>query len=183
MHAVYSVTPRKKTSNQRPTREVNEGNSGFHNNEPMKETILIHQFTESTLRKPGELSNVRIGNRIYEHAHSLHRREAENIRDIGNNGKGTNIKMIRLIRESPDDSAKIPSGEQTQQLDAESTSAHGQGLVNPLVIGIAVVCGILFVALVVVAVVLRRKLLSQPPRTVEMNTQEVAVAQSEGTRV
>ena len=156
MHAVYSVTSKKKTTSQRSPRDTREP-------EADSRQTVIYELAKSAKKH-------------------VSRRDADTIEEIGNNGKGTNLKMIRLISEPADPSAKdMPT--QLLREDAGSSGAHAQGLVNPLVIGIAVVCGVLLVALVVVGVALKRKLRTPPPQVAEANKQEVAIATSEGTRV
>lgn len=139
MHAIYSVT---SGGRPRPARSIG------HSTADLSE-VTSHILTE-------------VDSRSFKLSHKLYRRNLEDAQQMGMHGQGTNIKMIRLLSEPAETrqntSSKNPS---TEIKETELNRARDTSLVNPLVIGIAGVCLLLLVALVVVAVMLRRKMLTQ----------------------
>jgi hypothetical protein len=90
-------------------------------------------------------------------------------------GTGTNMKIIRLIYESVDEK----SDHQGKMND--SLTKSDKSLVNPLVIGIAVVCGVLIIALIVVWTLYKRKGRREQP--VETSVHSVSTPDGKGTVV
>jgi len=155
MHAVYSVSAApSKTGNRTRRRRENSKNPS--------DTKVFHHIIErsASLSKAAKLieSAMLTGKRPVDsvHGHHLARRDQDEVEDIGLNGKGTNMRMIRLIYNSESfepraDDTSVPP------MKSSDTDLSEQELLNPLVIGIAVVCVILVIALVVVGVMYRRK--------------------------
>ena len=112
--------------------------------------------------------------------HRLFRRDAASKRQIGVSGQGTNIKMIRLLLDPGDVKPNSPPKQLEKQ--TETKKSQDSSLVNPLVIGIAAVCVVLLVALVVVGILFRRKLLTQQSLSASTvkNSKEESVAQGGG---
>lgn len=160
MHAIYSVT---SDSRPRPARSVR----GSTTNES---DVTTHVLSE-------------VDSGSFKLTHRLHRRDIEETHQLGLHGQGTNIKMIRLLSE-PAETRRNTSSEEIKQ--TASDAARDTTLVNPLVIGIAGVCLLLLIALVVVGVMFRRRLLTQQTRNspaVETNSKEVTVTQAGGVSV
>lgn len=164
MHAIYSVT---SGSRPRPARSV--GRSTADKNE-----VTSHIVSE-------------VDSRSFKLSHRLYRRDIEDSQQIGVHGQGTNIKMIRLLSQPAEEHRNSSSKqtEETVELNSESNRARDTNLVNPLVIGIAGVCVLLLIALLIVGVMFRRKLLTQqtqnsPP--VETST-SVTLTQGGGVAV
>ena len=156
MHAIYSISP---GSRRRPTRS----NRIFS----PETSHVFSQLDDGT---------------FHTDPHKLSRRDLEDIQQIGLNGKATNIKIIRLLRE--EESAQNETS--SHELEPKMPTARDQSLINPLVIGIAGICVVLLIALVVVAVALRRRLSAQQSQNstpVEANVQGVNVAQTRGVAV
>ena len=163
MHAIYSVT---SGSHPRPARSVKLSTADTDEDD-LETPLTSHVVSEVD-------SNL---------VHRLHRRSVDD-KQIGVSGQGTNIKMIRLLLEPADSHRNTSSTELEKQ--TERNGARDTSLVNPLVIAIAGVCVLLLVALVVVGVLFRRKLLTQqsqnaPP--VETNSKQVTMTQAEGEAV
>ena len=163
MHAIYSVT---SDSRPRPARSV-RGSTADQNE------ITSHVLSE-------------VDSRLFELSHRLSRRDFEDTHQIGVHGQGTNIKMIRLLSE-PADTRRNASSKGSKEIEkAEQNGARDTNLVNPLVIGIAGICVLLLIALVVVGVMFRRRLLTQQNQNspvVETNSKEVTVSQAGGVAV
>ena len=164
MHAIYSVT---SGSHPRPARSVE--------------------------RSPADQLALGLGTSLTSHvvsavdsdlAHRLMRRNVDDARRNQPNGQGTNIKMIRLLPEPADPSRNTSLRMLERQ--TETNGARDSSLVNPLVIGVTGVCVLLLVAMVIMGVLFRRKLLTQqshdaPP--VETNSRQVTMTQAEGEAV
>ena len=165
MHAIYSVT---SGSRPRPGRSVKRSSA---------DKDELDFGTSLTSHGLSELDS--------KFARRLYRRSADDENQIGVSGQGTNIRMIRLLFE-PAESSRNTSSSKGLEQQTESNEARDTSLVNPLVIGIAGVCVLLLVALVVVGVLFRRKLLTQqsqnaPP--VETKSREVTMSKTEGEAV
>ena len=166
MHAIYSVT---SGVNSRPARSI--GRSTADRNE-----VTSHILSE-------------VNSRSFKLSHRLYRRDLGDNRQIGDHGQGANIKMIRLISEptETETARNTSSADPPKEVkETELNRAHDTSLVNPLVIGIAVVCLLLLVALVVVAVFFRRKLLTQQTQNssaVESRLEEVTIMRRRGVAV
>lgn len=163
MHAIYSVT---SDSRPRPARSV-QGSTADMNE------ITSHVLSE-------------VDSRSFKLSHRLYRRDVNDAHQIGVHGQGTNIKMIRLLSE-PAETRRNASSIGSKEIEkAESNGARDTNLVNPLVFGIGGVCLLLLIALVVVGVMFRRRLLTQQSQNspaVETNSREVAVVQAGGVAV
>ena len=160
MHAIYSVT-----SDSRPRSARSVGGSSSDENH-----VTSHILSE-------------VDSRLFKLSHRLYRRDSGDTHGIGLHGQGTNIKMIRLLSEPAEIRHNTPSEEIKQ---APSDAPQDTSLVNPLVIGIAGVCLLLLIALVVVGVMFRRRLLihqTQNSPTVETSSTEVTVTQGGGVSV
>lgn len=162
MHAIYSVSPRSRS---RSSRSVKMRSS------QMGETI---SESSSVSHVVSEVDSNRVSR--------IHRRNADGKDFVGATGQGTNIKMIRLLLEPEADThhQNTSLGKEDKQMETKTS------LVNPLVIGIAGVCVVLLVALVILGVLFRRKLLteqSQNAAPVKTNPKEVTLAQSGGVAV
>ena len=166
MHAIYSVT---SGVSSRPARSI--GHSTADRNE-----VTSHILSE-------------VNSRSFKLSHRLYRRDLGDNRQIGDHGQGANIKMIRLISEptETETTRNTSSADSPKEVkETELNRAHDTSLVNPLVIGIAVVCLLLLVALVVVAVFFRRKLLTQQTQNssaVESRSEEVTIMRRRGVAV
>ena len=134
MHAIYSVT-----SDSRPRSARSFGDSSTDESH-----VTSHVLSE-------------VDSRLFKLSHRLYRRDTGDTNEIGLHGQGTNIKMIRLLSE-PAEIHHNASSEEIKQVTSDAP--REASLVNPLVIGIAGVCLLLLIALVVVGVVFRRRLLA-----------------------
>lgn len=160
MHAIYSVT---SDSRPRPARSVGGSTTG-------ESDVTSHVLSE-------------VDSGSFKLTHRLYRRDTGETHQLGLHGQGTNIKMIRLLSE-PAETRRNTSSEEIKH--SASDAAHDTNLVNPLVIGIAGVCLLLLIALVVVGIMFRRRLLSQQTQNspaVETNSREVTVTQAGGVSV
>ena len=164
MHAIYSVT---SGSHPRPARSVKRSLADKHGVD-LGTSLTSHVVSE-------------VDSKL---AHGLIRRNVDDARRSERSGQGTNIKMIRLLPE-PADSRRNTSLSKLER-QTETNGARDTSLVNPLVIGVTGVCILLLVALVIMGVLFRRKLLTQqshnaPP--VETNSRQVTMTQAEGEAV
>lgn len=165
MHAVYSVSssPHKK---QRTPRDILDSQHTYH-------VIDQADFKLHLNHGPEPAQHVSGGQRLSRKNKRRRRQDGDASLGVGT---GTNMKMIRLIYESIDENT---SGRLAKTNN--SSNEENQGLVNPLVIGIAVVCVVLLVALVVVWTLYKRKGRREAP--VETSADSVSTAQSKGTVV
>ena len=157
MHAIYSVT------------------SGSRSGRAVSVEQEIHSKTSFSSHVLSELDNSLV--------HRLFRRDAAGKRQIGVSGQGTNIKMIRLLLDPEEVQPDLPSKQIEKQTDTKES--QDSSLVNPLLIGIAAVCVVLLVALVVVGILFRGKLLTQQSLSAPTvkNSKEESVAQGGGVAV
>lgn len=165
MHAVYSVSssPRKK---QRNPRDTLDSPLTYHVIDQTDVNLHTNQGSEPA-------QHVGSGHQSYRKGMRVRRQDSDASLGVGT---GTNMKMIRLIYESMDETT---SGRLAKTND--SLNKDNQGLVNPLVIGIAVVCVVLLIALVVVWTLYKRKGRREAP--VETSADSVSTPQSRGTVV
>lgn len=159
MHAIYSVSPRSRSRSSRSVK--------LRNSETMSESSSVSHVVS-------EVDSNRVSR--------IHRRDADGKDFVGATGQGTNIKMIRLLLEPEADThhQNTSLGKEDKQMETKTS------LVNPLVIGIAGVCVVLLVALVIMGVLFRRKLMteqSQNAAPVKTNPKKVTLAQSGGVAV
>lgn len=160
MHAIYSVT---SDSRPRPARSVGSSTSDENH-------VTSHVLSE-------------VDSRLFKLSHRLYRRDIGDTHEIGLHGQGTNIKMIRLLSE-PAETRHNTTSEEIKHMTADVP--RDTSLVNPLVIGIAGVCLLLLIALVVVGVMFRRRLLTQQTQNspaVETSSTDVTVTQGGGVSV
>lgn len=158
MHAIYSVT------------------SGSRSRRALSVEQEVHSKTSFSSHVLSELDNSLV--------HRLFRRDAAGKRQIGVSGQGTNIKMIRLLLDPEEVQPDLPS-KQIEKQTGTIKESQDSSLVNPLVIGIAAVCVVLLVALVVVGILFRRKMLTQQSLSASTvkNSKEESVAQGGGVAV
>ena len=166
MHAVYSVSsdPRKTKRKPRDTRRIIDGftaKGSYH--------LVSHLSDSKQLLTGQQLSSK--GMRM--------RRDNEELRTLDDD-IGTNMKMIRLIYESRDNTIDVRLQEREE--NSYVTSKSESSLVNPLVIGIGVFCGVLLVALVVVWILYKRKVRQEQP-PVQVTAQAVSSPNVQGTVV
>ena len=88
------------------------------------------------------------------------------------------MKMIRLIYDSFDEPSSV---ELQERKDSKTNAPSSTSLINPLVIGISVFCGVLLTALVVVWLLYKRKGRQNQP--VQATSQAVASTNIHGTEV
>ena len=181
MHAVYSVSTGPGTRNHsRKPRTKREAL------QEVPDTRLFHHIVKKSnfaFKRGNAPEYGTIGQRSLlslAHAHHLSRRALDEAQGIGLNGKGTNLRMIRLIYNSE----SFELGTDTNLAPSaipRDTNFKDSGLVNPLVIGISALCVILVGALVVVGVMYRRK--SQRQLPVEASATGVSTTDCDGTPV
>ena len=180
MHAVYSITSSRgdQSKTRKRRRTINTAAEASD--------VKFFHFLLKQSRAEFNQEYTKTGQQSLHHdrhTHHLSRRSQGKPYGIGVNGKGTNMRMIRLIYYSDSSELSVDQNPThvTKQYRQDQTQVE---LINPLVIGMSAVCVILVAALVVVGVMYRRKSNnSQRQKAIEISAIDAIARHGNGTPV